>query len=164
MARIAIILCLISLTNVRSHSLHRRDTPRQFLEIEQKIAQESFECGKQLGLKVLDMKLPKEFGIFDDEDHAITNEFWGCIWYRMDLITKDSVVNEENVANYYSEMLTLLKPPTTLNRETINYFVQQCKQLKSKNYGQMAIKVQNCMETRLHVYVMLERLFSIKMG
>ncbi|KAK5647529.1 hypothetical protein RI129_002421 [Pyrocoelia pectoralis] len=160
MDTVTIILFLLCLMNATSYPLNRREVPKQFAEVEIKTVQESYECGKQMGQRVLSLKTPNTHGIFEETNGA-TNELWGCVWSRLNLINEDSTLNEENLENYFLENMRATAHNTTMTNSSMKFIVQECKHLKGENYGATAIKMHNCIQRFLNTYLFLEKNYLI---
>lgn len=155
------MLFLGFILNVKSREINRRDTTTQFSKLEETIVQESFECGKQLGLAVVSkIKLPNQFNILEEDNEGM-EKLWGCLWVRMNLIDTDSKINEENLAKYYYDASNQKQPVEIVDENTAKYFVQQCKYIKGPSYGQTTLKIHNCMQNRLNAFVTVRRFAAV---
>ncbi|KAB0804603.1 hypothetical protein PPYR_01573 [Photinus pyralis] len=163
MNTVATIILLCSITiNVNPYRIDKRQVENTFAPVQVKMAQESFECGKELALEVMGMKVPNHYGILKETNPA-TEKVWGCIWKRLQLIDEDSVLNQENIENHFIDTMKAAVHDSLIDKQSMKFIVERCKNFRGSNHGATAIKVQNCITERIALFAFFEKVFQSSM-
>jgi len=85
-------------------------------------------------------------------DDKKLNKFMACHWKNKGLLDEEGNVNSDNLKLYLEEIFSNGAVVTETHKEIAQSIVAQCGHFKSKNPGQNAIMVQNCIAAYLSYY------------
>ncbi|KAF5298660.1 hypothetical protein FQA39_LY11736 [Lamprigera yunnana] len=130
------VFVIIQVVNVFSKNL---------LEIKsfKKTFEAGFVCGQRMGTKILGMKMPKALEKMSEDD-PILSELWACIWREMNLIDQNSQPSEEEIINYFDDVISAYDETRLTTRTDIVDIVKFCITLKGADIGYTAVKIHNC--------------------
>ncbi|KAF5298661.1 hypothetical protein FQA39_LY11737 [Lamprigera yunnana] len=146
------IFILIQIVNVFS---------RNFMETEsyKKTFKAGFVCGQKMGDRILGIKIPKTLQKLPEDD-PIFNELYACTWREMNLIDQNSLPIEEEIINYFDDVVSIYDKIRLTTRAHIVDIIHFCITLKGADIGYTAIKIQNCFNEQYSARELLAQLLG----